>query len=443
MWFQRKPELFVDRSKGWEGISLPFTAELVTTNQKGEITHFFNGSLTSKNDTGTKIGHEYWLRDYKGGLEYVTADHVVKANLSYPSSAESDYEAPVGGTKDDIMSVVWNKTGQDAVTNTFLWDYYYKENNRNRKDANNDEYQTYYNSTREFSDYPLLTQGLPYIIGFPGVTYYEFDLSGSFTASNTATPITKLDPQVITFASATGTSINVSDAEKKGVTYKETNTQYTFRPSYLNETLTCGDVVENGITSAYFNMNSDGNAFYKLSNVEASYTFDNGQTYADADDFAAALAAAGTLYTAKDINAIATSWADASTTYYKLTSVTPSENDQHGVTPSVLAFRPYFISTLGGSNVKRETRAIVFSDDDSDLGKDEEEVLDKPGELIIRTRERKIYVTSTLSKEANVTIVNAAGALINTYKIQPGETIVTEIHNPGIYLVNKTKLSIK
>ena len=65
MWYQRRPtdNEFVDHNQGWQGISLPFTAELVTTNDKGEITHFYSGSETSKNGTGTKIGHEYWLRE--------------------------------------------------------------------------------------------------------------------------------------------------------------------------------------------------------------------------------------------------------------------------------------------------------------------------------------------------------------------------------------------
>ena len=44
MWYQRNPDLFVDLTKGWETVSLPFTAELVTTQDKGEITHFYSGS---------------------------------------------------------------------------------------------------------------------------------------------------------------------------------------------------------------------------------------------------------------------------------------------------------------------------------------------------------------------------------------------------------------
>ena len=37
MWYQRMPDLYVDLTKGWEAVSLPFTAELVTTQQKGEM----------------------------------------------------------------------------------------------------------------------------------------------------------------------------------------------------------------------------------------------------------------------------------------------------------------------------------------------------------------------------------------------------------------------
>ena len=60
MWYQRIPtdEEYVDLTKGWQGISVPFTAELVTTNEKGEITHFYSGSDQSHNST-TKKGHEY------------------------------------------------------------------------------------------------------------------------------------------------------------------------------------------------------------------------------------------------------------------------------------------------------------------------------------------------------------------------------------------------
>ena len=72
MWYQRKPDNYVgqkrngsfDNYTGWEGISLPFKAELVTTDVKGEITHFYSGSWSSKNGSHSKIGHEYWLREF-------------------------------------------------------------------------------------------------------------------------------------------------------------------------------------------------------------------------------------------------------------------------------------------------------------------------------------------------------------------------------------------
>ena len=58
MWYQRVPDNFVSLNKGWETVSLPFTAELVSTQQKGEITHFYSDS-PSIDENGTKIGHEY------------------------------------------------------------------------------------------------------------------------------------------------------------------------------------------------------------------------------------------------------------------------------------------------------------------------------------------------------------------------------------------------
>ena len=167
MWYQRTPDNFAGKriengttvSAGWEGISLPFSAELVTTNEKGEITHFYEFSETSKNST-TKIGHEYWLRRLVDGstMTQKTGDtNTLVAKFTYPSENDG--------------SVVFNKTGDHAVTNTFLWDYYYSGNHQ-QEDKNSDIYQKYYSDSREYSKYPLLTNGTPYLIGLPGKTYY-------------------------------------------------------------------------------------------------------------------------------------------------------------------------------------------------------------------------------------------------------------------------------
>ena len=226
MWYQRTPDLFVDLTKGWEGISLPFTAELVSTQQKGEITHFYSGSRSiDVNDT--KIGHEYWLREYIGEKAGTTVTNgIFTAAFNYPNS-DGDANAK-------------------NVTNTFLWDYYYSKNAR--QDANTDTYQTYYQTGRNLANYPLLANGKPYIIGFPGKTYYEFDLSGEWTAKNTAAPApAQLNKQVISFVSKPAITIGISDDELLAVSKND----YSFMPNYMSKKV-----------MGYL-MNTDGNSFDK------------------------------------------------------------------------------------------------------------------------------------------------------------------------------------
>ena len=239
MWYQRIPadEEYVDLTKGWQGISIPFTAELVTTNQKGEITHFYNtGDI---NDDQAK-GHEYWLRHFTGIDSENSTDAVKVANFNKLDA----------GTTDNYKE----------YTNTFLWDYYYSKNgvlNNAGPDKNSDIYQTYYKSGRRYKQYPWLAAATPYILGLPGETYYEFDLSGKFEALNTAAAITKLGKQIITFASATGAKVGVSDDEmRKGTVVTYGGNDYTFKPSYLNETL------EDGSNS--YALNANGSSFNKV-----------------------------------------------------------------------------------------------------------------------------------------------------------------------------------
>ena len=249
MWYQRKPDNYVgmkkndgtytDSHSGWNDISLPFKAEIVTTNVKGEITHFYDGSAYVDQDTKTKVGHEYWLRELKEGGT-VSADHkTYEAKFNYPTAITSseDPEDP------DV-----NKT----VTNTFLWDYYYEAQfGHNQLDKNSDKYQTYYSSERTYDNYARLKSGTPYIIGFPGERYYEFDLSGKFKAETTLNPNpTQLGQQTITFASATGALIRVSDDELAGIT----KDGFTFMPNYMSTELQ---------TESAYLLNSDGSKFVK------------------------------------------------------------------------------------------------------------------------------------------------------------------------------------
>lgn len=234
MWYQRTPQNFVtienqtEKTKGWEDVSLPFAPELVSTQDKGEITHFFSGSTT---------GHEYWLRQYDGIDNTATVSDGELAAMFTSLSAGSD-------TKTDA--------------NTFLYDYYYRKSVS--KDANSDLYKTYYSSSRTYSNYPYQQAGTPYLIGFPGVSYYEFDLSGNFEAKNTYAAIPKLGAQTITFASDANATIGISDDEMTGVE----RDGYVFRPNYLNKELAEGNFMLNA---------TDGNKYEKLTAAKTVLPF--------------------------------------------------------------------------------------------------------------------------------------------------------------------------
>lgn len=204
MWYQRKPETFIDiidgTTHGWDAVSLPFTAGMVTTNKKGDITHFY----------GTEDkAHEYWLRA------------AVKMS-------------------DDAKSIVFNRPTTDnalfykdsyETENSFLYSYYYQYNDVNDDSNTNSSLQdntvagdnyggiqtgnhgNYYNSTRTYTDYLYLTGGVPYIIGFPGEDFYEFDMSGKFQPDHSSASIPALDAQTVTYISLLNENIPVSDEQ--------------------------------------------------------------------------------------------------------------------------------------------------------------------------------------------------------------------------------------
>ena len=393
MWYQRKPGTYVghlkkadgtyDTQAGWEGVSIPFEAELVTTDQKGEITHFYEGSEESKNGTHTKIGHEYWLRElFNGGEISSTNPKVYEANMSYPQTVGEDVR---------------------TVENTFLWDYYYYETTTPyHQDANNDTYQTYYESPRDYTGYPLLAAAKPYIIGFPGKRYYEFDLSGSFTPTTTSSPSqpARLEVQTISFVSNTKISIGVSDDETKKLANGnevgvKDNNDYIFKPSYLN--------------------NPEVSTGYHAFVLNTENSDDANDPYLKGSRF---------METAEEIV--------AST-----------------------AFRPFFIKTVQqsqGSTPAPALRYIVFTNEVTAL--QDPEIAPDMGEditenLEITVKSGKIVVTSLLRSEAGVQIYNVGGTPIDTYTIKPGETRETSIYNNGVYIVRGAngrftkKLSVK
>jgi hypothetical protein len=115
--------------------------------------------------------------------------------------------------------------------------------------VNRDDYQNYYSEPHSYVGYPSTNAGTPYIVGFPGDYYYEFDLSGSFVPEYTAgwSGDRVLDRQTITFASEYGTTIGISDDELKGVKVGD----YTFRPNYAATDLTTASYVLNTEGSSY------------------------------------------------------------------------------------------------------------------------------------------------------------------------------------------------
>lgn len=228
MWYQRKPDNFVDSKKGWESVSLPFTAELVTTDDKGEITHFYKSSET---------GHEYWLREYQGGNKDSKDDKTFIANMTKPEAG----------------------AGKKHFTNTFLWDYYYShddaKNDAVDQDVNRDDYQKrYYSESHIYNGYPHATAATPYIIGLPGKRYYEFDLSGEWEPKyRLSGSIANLGSQTVTFASTPGVTIKVSDEELKETV---TSNGFTFWPSYM--------AIDLAKETAYL-LNKEGSSFEKNS----------------------------------------------------------------------------------------------------------------------------------------------------------------------------------
>ena len=361
MWYQRMPDKYVDidwssttntatrTTKGWEDVSLPFTAELVTTNEKGEITHFYGDD---------KTGHEYWLREYQGK----------KAETSDTFTAIFNYPDPKDDTSDKM-----DKT----VTNTYLWNHYYKNSGRhNQKDANDDTYQTYYNNDNRFyKDYALLTKGTPYIIGFPGQRYYEFDLSGQWKAENTAKDhpvLTTETPQIITFASSPNTTIGVSDDEMTGVT----KDGFVFMPNYLKETLKYGTGDATSNPASYY-LNAKGDA----------YVTDEG------------------------------------------------EGDV-----IVQPFRPFFeaASTPTSGAKKRNTiRRIEFDREASTYSFEGHDptLSDVYGALTFYVKDVVIGVTSTLNMDVPVQIVNTSGLTLATFTVHSGETIETPVPSTGVYII--------
>lgn len=381
MWYQRRPEdnEYVSMSSGWQGISIPFAAELVTTDTKGEITHFYSGSQNSLNGTNTKLGHEYWLREFKKDGTFRQAKDSEGADVPNVYTADFNYPA----TAPAIAGLPATKT----YTNTFLWDYYYQYSDDDRQDKNADTYQQQYYRKKEgdyvqqYEAYAYADAAVPYLIGFPGRTYYEFDLSGVWKASSAQTmqDIAQLSKQTITFASPAATTIAVSDDEQAESKATPSATfggnTYTFTSNYLSGTLSAGN----------YQLNSDGSRYEKVTATGTPATF-----------------------------------------------------------PAAVPFRPFFTLTASAGVKGYSTiDAIAFTRADSDLGGEQQPDIDErlDGTLKVTGKRGRIIVTSYMYETTPVTIVNAAGIVIRNFDIEPGETIETPVSS-GVYIIHSRNGSL-
>lgn len=366
MWYQRTPDRYVnDQTKGWEGISLPFSAELVTTQDKGEITHFY-GERVDGND-----GHEYWLREYAGASSS-TENSVTTFTVNMNRPAKD--------------------TSADAKTksfkNIFLWDYYYNGNTSagDSYDDNTDQYQqNYYSEGHDYSGYAYMKPGTPYIVGFPGERYYEFDLSGEFdakTPGNTSTTPAKLAAQTITFASFPKATISVSDneiADAESEVNDVSNSEksgYAFKPNYLKLTVPVSTDAD-----AYYVLDSEGHSFVKTTEQKTVEPF---------------------------------------RTYFAKAEVRPSA-PVHGATKSVAS-------------------ALIIGNSDVDSDDPQAE---KESKVNIWSENSNIWIENNTENTVTMTVYTSGGQAVKKVRVKPMGKEFIPVQGRGIYMVGKTKVVVR
>ena len=170
-WYVRKPQQYANDNTGaWEGICLPFTVHKVVASINGEITHFYGiptaDELSNPATNTHTLHHEYWLR----GLTTVDKNGTdIAATFQRPGLSSAGSSSSSAGSGSPSLS--------EGVSYTFATPFFINtyESRLYNKDAN-----PYYANKHTYSNYPLLTSEVPYVVRFPGESYYEFDLSSKF-----------------------------------------------------------------------------------------------------------------------------------------------------------------------------------------------------------------------------------------------------------------------
>lgn len=240
-WYVRKPQQYANDNTGaWEGICLPFTVHKVAASINGEITHFYGTPTADELSTPSlnthTLHHEYWLRSLttvgKDGTDIVATFQ--RPGLSSTGSSSA-------GSSSSSLS--------EGVSYTFATPFFIDtyESRLYNKDAN-----PYYANKHTYSNYPLLTSEVPYVVRFPGESYYEFDLSSKFYNDI----LGKSEPeQTVAFNAYGYENIETSYGS---ITIPVTKQMATTKDGYSH----CGTFSAKDIKKdAIYGMNDKGNAF--------------------------------------------------------------------------------------------------------------------------------------------------------------------------------------
>ena len=251
-WYVRKPQQYAnDKTGAWEGICLPFTVHKVAASINGEITHFYGtptaDELSNPDKNTHTLHHEYWLR----GLTTVGKDGTdIAATFQRPGLASAGSSSAGSSSAGSSSAGSGSSSLSEGVSYTFATPFFIDtyESRLYNKDAN-----PYYAATHIYRNYPLLTSEVPYIVRFPGESYYEFDLSSKFYNDI----LGKSEPEQTVAFNAYGYE-NMETSSYGAITIPVTKPMTTTKDGYSHcGTFTATDIKKDAI----YGMNDKGNAF--------------------------------------------------------------------------------------------------------------------------------------------------------------------------------------
>ena len=266
-WYVRKPQQYANDNTGaWEGICLPFTIHKVVASINGEITHFYGTPTADELSTPSlnthTLHHEYWLR----GLTTVDKNGTdIAATFQRPDLTSDGLFMPIAESSGSTSAGSGSTSAgsgspslSEGVSYTFATPFFIDtyESRLYNKDAN-----PYYATPHTYSNYPLLTSEVPYIVRFPGEGYYEFDLSSKFYNDI----LGKSEPEQTVAFNAYG--YENMETSYGSITIPVTKQMATTKDGYTH----CGTFAAKDIKKdAIYSMNDKGNAFISEASTATS-----------------------------------------------------------------------------------------------------------------------------------------------------------------------------